>query len=152
MVTDNINNAHLYYSIHKNFKTAFEFLRNYDPENVPPGKYEIDGSEVYAMVQNYQPKPQKDGKWEAHRKYIDIQYVAGGSELMGYAYAGNLEVSKEYDADADYLLFDGSGSFLSMNTGTFMILYPGDAHMPCLEISEDTGVQTVDKIVVKVLL
>ena len=52
-------------------------------EALATGTYEIDGKQVYALVQEYQSKRPADGKWEAHRKYIDLQYVVRGRNEWG---------------------------------------------------------------------
>ncbi len=147
MVADNIKNAGLYSGMGERVGKALKFLQETDFSGMKPGKYEIDGSDIYALVQMYETKPAVLGKWEAHRKYTDIQYVVEGMEQMGYAYAGNLEVTKEYDPEGDYLLLQGNGSMLVCSSGTFAIFGPEDAHMPCIAVNEPAPVK---KVVVKV--
>ena len=147
MVLDNIKYAGLYSAMGARIRKALVFLQETDFSKMEPGKYEIDGSNINALVQKYVTKPLAEGKWEAHRKYIDIQYIAEGMEQMGYAFAESLEVSKEYDTEADYLLLQGNGSMLVCNSGTFAIFGPEDAHMPCIAVNEPSPVK---KVVVKV--
>ena len=147
MITDNIKNAGLYFGMGERIKKALVFLQETDFSKMEPGRCEIDGSSLYALIQKYDTKPVTEGKWEAHRKYIDIQYVAEGMEQMGYAYAGSLEVTKEYDPEGDYLLLQGNGSMVVCSSGTFSIFGPEDAHMPCIAVSAPMPVR---KVVVKV--
>ena len=147
MITDNIKNAGLYYGIGTKMEKALKYLQENDFSKMETGKYEIDGSDVFALVQKYDSKPIADGKWEAHRNYIDVQYVANGAEQMGYAYLGALKVTKEYDPAGDYLLLDGEGVMLQCTQGTFAVFGPEDAHMPCIAIEAP---QTIIKVVVKV--
>ena len=69
---------------------ALAFLRRDDLGAMAAGTYELDGRRLYALVQDYQTKPAGDGKWEAHRRYIDLQYVVYGCEQFGCAPAGRM--------------------------------------------------------------
>ena len=111
---------------------------------------EIDGRKVYVMVQQYETKPMEKGRWEAHRKYIDVQYVHQGAELFGYANLQDLKAGS-YDEAKDFLLLqgEGKGDFFRVGEGTFVILFPQDGHMPGMAISTP---QPVKKFVVKVAI
>lgn len=147
MIVDKIENAYLYYGINSSIKKALEFLMNNDCTKLEPGRHEIDGDKVYANVSRYESKPREKGVWEAHRRYIDIQYVAEGTELIGYANLKELKVTKEYDKEGDYLLLEGNGGFITASKGTFLILWPEDAHMPGIAKNEPANIV---KVVVKV--
>ncbi len=67
--------------INEKFKKAFDFLKTSDLVNMPCGKYEIDGENIFAIIQEYETKPIEDGKWK-HTKYHDIQYIISGQEEM----------------------------------------------------------------------
>jgi YhcH/YjgK/YiaL family protein len=110
-------------------------------------RIELDGSRVFAMVQHYDSKPKAKGVWEAHRKYFDIQYVAQGQELMGYANLSQLQAGT-YDESKDFMPLTGEGSFVVMPPGAFVIVGPQDAHMP--QIAVDDQPSPVIKIVCKV--
>lgn len=125
---------------------ALHFLQTTDVLSAQPGTIEIDGKQVYAMIQHYNTKPKESGFWEAHRKYIDVQYVAEGVELMGYVNLHQVKAG-EYDAAKDFLLAEGEGNFLKMPAGTFIILTPEDAHMPGIAVDAP---QPVKKVVIKV--
>lgn len=147
MIVDNIKNADLYFGMGARIEKALKYLQKTDFAGMKPGRYEIDGDNVYALVQEYESKPLADGKWEAHRRYIDVQFVAGGTEQMGYAYGASLQVSKEYDSEGDYLLYQGNGSMIVCTAGTFVIFGPEDVHMPCMAVNVP---KPVKKVVVKV--
>lgn len=147
MVVDKLTNASLYAPAGSRIAKAFEFLRRSDLATLADGRYEIDGANVFALVQSYETKSREVGKWEAHRKYIDVQYVASGDECMGYANLADLKISKEYDAKDDYLLAEGSGDFVRVRPGMFTIFHPQDAHMPCTSVQNPSRVK---KVVVKV--
>lgn len=149
MVIDNIKNADKYFGLGIGIKKALQFIKENKFDSLNDGKYEIDGAEVYAMISRYESKPMEKGSWEAHRKYIDVQYVAGGIEKMGYAPLEKLTVSQEYKEEKDIMRLTGSGDFLTAKEGTFAIFYPTDGHMPGMAFDKQ---QNVLKVVVKVLV
>lgn len=125
---------------------ALKFLQEGNILELLPARIELDGDKVFAMIQHYDTKPKELGVWEAHRKYIDVQYVAEGRELMGYANLGHL-LAGEYNAEKDFLTAQGEGSYVLMKPGTFVILTPQDAHIP--QVAVDVP-QPVKKVVIKV--
>lgn len=146
MIIDRLHHASQYIGSHERLAAGMRYLQETDLTRVAPGKYEIDGENVYAMVQEYETKPMEKGRWEAHRKYMDIQYVAAGEEHMGYTNLDHLKVG-EYDTAKDFLSLEGEGNFLRMTAGMFVIFAPQDAHMPGMVV--DTP-KPVKKVVVKV--
>jgi biofilm protein TabA len=146
MMIDQLNNASFYLGVNKGLAVAFHYLQNTDLSKIEPGKYEIDGSRIYALVQQYETKSKEKGRWEAHRRYMDLQYVFGGVERIGYANLEQLQAG-EYDEAKDFLALSGEGDFFVVRAGTFVILAPQDGHMPGIAVS---GPQPVKKIVVKV--
>jgi YhcH/YjgK/YiaL family protein len=146
MIIDRIDNAHLYNTLHPNFKRAFDYIRQIDVETIPAGRYEIDGDAMYAMVQEYNTKSKDEGKWEAHRRYIDLQYIVQGAENIGHSNIHQLQQG-EYDANKDFLPLDGDGNFFTLQSGYFVLLLPEDAHMPGLAVASPAPVK---KVVVKI--
>lgn len=147
MITDNIKNADLYFGVSARLEKALKYLQQNDFTKMEKGKYEIDGNDVFALVQKYDSKPISEGLWEAHRNFIDVQYVADGAEQMGYAYIDTLKVTKEYDPAGDYSLLEGRGCMMECQSGTFAVFGPEDAHMPCIAIDAP---RPIVKVVVKV--
>ena len=148
MVIDDLKNAALYMGMHPRMKDAFHYLQKTDFSKIEPGRYEIDGANLFALIQHYDPKPREKARWEAHRKYIDVQYVFSGAELFGYAPLGRLN-PVAYDEAKDFHELKGDGDFFYVPAGMFLILFPQDAHMPGIS---GPGSQPVKKIVVKILL
>ena len=146
MVIDQVKHASMYMGLSKRLAAALRYINETDFSGVKPGRYEIEGSEVYALVLEYQTKPRAQGAWESHRRYFDLQYVAEGSELLGYSNLEHLNSGK-YDEARDSAPADGEGEFLLLRKGTFAILGPQDAHMPGIAEGEPKPVR---KVVVKV--
>jgi len=147
MIIDKIENAELYYILDDKIAKAFDYLENTDFENIECGKYIIEEDNIYAIVQDYQTKPIDPCKWEAHKKYIDIQYIVQGQELIGYTNIENVESITEYDTDKDITFYTGEGDFITAKSGYFVILWPQDAHMPGIFVNET---EYVKKVVVKI--
>ena len=146
MIKDNIKNAALYHS-NDSFKKAFEFLGREDLATLECTKYEIDGANVYAMVQCNQTKAA--GSFESHEKYIDIQYIIEGREVMECADISTLTVKRPYRPEADCTLYEDNegASRLVLGDGDFAVFYPHDGHKPGLAYGDPA---TVKKVVVKV--
>ena len=149
MIIDVLENANLYREVNNKFNKAFNFLRNMDLLRLNPGKYEIEGTSIYAIVDNYFTRPKEEGLWEAHRRYIDIQFVVKNKEQMGYANLDQMQNYTEYDQEKDILFFKGTGSYFIISPGTFVILTPQDVHMPGIVIEKP---EAVKKIVLKILI
>lgn len=147
MILDDLRHAGLYRSAHPLFAAAFEALEKGELARRAPGRYELQGDRLFAMVQQYNTKPHEQGRWEAHRKYIDIQFVVSGQEVMGYAPLAKLSVTTPYDAAKDIEFLNGQGSLLTVGAGQFAIFYPQDGHMPTLAADQPSA---VSKIVLKV--
>ena len=149
MIIDQLKNASLYFGyfgISKKIETALTYLLDTDLPNIKPGRYEIDGSNIYALMQTYDTKLKENGFWEAHRQYIDIQYIIKGAELIGYSNIDYLK-SGGYDDVKDRLVLYEYGIFFEVKAGTFVILMPQDAHIPGIAV---TTSQSVGKIVLKI--
>jgi YhcH/YjgK/YiaL family protein len=130
MIIDHIKNASLYFGVHARLAAGLRWLQTQDPAKLAPGRYELDGTNLFVLIQDYETKSKDKGKWEAHRRYFDIQYIIAGRELIGYA---NLDLCKvgNYDETKDFQeILEADGVFPALVPGMFMILAPQDAHMP----------------------
>ena len=97
MIIDKIENFGCYQSINSRFKIAQNFLESTNFASLPVGRHEISGDEIYAMVFKYDTKDAELNKLEAHKKYIDIQYVAEGKENVGVSTLDKQNVFQKYD-------------------------------------------------------
>ena len=148
MIIDLLSNAHLYYNQGPRFKKAFEYLAQTDFSKVEKGKYELDGTNLFAIVNEYDTVAPDNEQMESHKKYIDIQYIVTGVERIGHDFLQQQTPSKAYDTEKDFMLFAEKPSFFSiLNQGMFAIFFPHDLHLPNIMI--DTPVY-VKKIVIKV--
>ncbi len=149
MIADKLENASKYFNLGKKLKKGFEFLQSADLKNLDDGKYEIDGSEIFANVQTLKTKSENEKKWEVHRKYIDIQYVIKGRERMGFGLLDDFKTEIEkYDETKDVEFLDGKKfNFLNVSEGEFVVFYPQDVHAPMLCANEP---ENIKKVIVKI--
>lgn len=146
MIADTVRNAHLYRGLSPRIDLAFDYLRGQDLRGAPAGTYAIDGTQVYAIFQEYDTLPPTLGAWEEHRRYIDLQCLVSGTERIGYAHVSRL-ASGAYDPTRDFLPLCGGGEYLTLLPGDFMLLFPEDAHMPRIAAGVPAPVR---KVVVKI--
>ncbi len=146
MIYDNIKNAQTYANLGPRFRQAFDYLKSTDLASLPVGRIELDGQKMYVMVQEYTSKLKEQGRWEAHRRYVDLQFIVSGKEKMGYASLDRLTLG-DYNPDKDFQALSGEGVLLPMGPGDFMLLWPQDAHMPGMA---DESPMPVRKVVVKI--
>lgn len=152
MIIDNIKNCEKYECVHDGFKKAFDAIKNLVAENKGVGKYEIDGKNVFAMVQEYSSKLEEDCKFEAHKKYIDIQFIISGEEKIYIGPLEGLKSKTEFNVESDGGLFEAPENYTSamLADGDFAIIYPDEAHAPGMALNNNS--KPVRKIVAKVLL
>lgn len=149
MICENIKNAKDYSKVNVNLGKAFDFLKKTDLTKLEVGNYEIDGKNVFAFVQEYTTEPEGDRRWEAHKKYIDIQYIIEGQEIMCYAPAETLEITEDNFEEKDVAFFKNveHSSKLELTNGDYAVFFPEDGHKPGCALDKPSKVK---KIVVKV--
>ena len=147
MVTDNIKNRALYANMHKYFAEALEIMAGITADT-PAGKTVIDEGNAWVTVSKIGESADKIGAdFEAHGEFIDIHYLASGSEIFGYAYLGDLERTTEFDAERDVVFAKGHVNEIKLSDGEFIITYPDDAHLPNMKkLSDGITTRAIAKI------
>lgn len=150
MILDTLKHAERYEGLHPRFREAFAFLKVATGASYPVGTYELDGRDLYASVQEYETKPVEAGVFEAHERYIDIQYLLSGVERMDVADLAGTVPKAPYDGERDVVFLEDPDrvSTLAVPAGSFAVFFPSDAHKPGL--SADGAPLGVRKIVVKI--
>ncbi|QBG49041.1 DUF386 domain-containing protein [Verrucomicrobia bacterium S94] len=145
MILDTLENAARYTGIKTGLSEGFGFLDQPGIAELEAGRYEISDGLVFAIVEKNNGRKIEDGKLEAHRRYIDIQYIISGHESMGWSPLVDLVGSEGYDAERDLEFFtDPVQSVVKVPEGSFAIFLPTDAHLPGI------GDGPIHKVVVKV--
>ena len=154
MVLDKLSNGYCYTGLSSGFEAAFHYLNSVDLDTLPVGRHNISGDDVYLLIQEADLKSWSQGMWEAHKSYADIQLVIHGEEILGVCNTQGMNVLKPYDAQQDVVLFDPNedGLMLPITDGDFAILFPQDAHRPCIRRDQENACMKSRRAVVKVRL
>lgn len=128
---------------------AFEYLARSDIAALPLGRTAIDGDDVYVIVSDAETLPPEQVRFEAHRRYIDIQLVVRGQEAIGFAPVASLVTADAYDPakDVEFFATPGESVTLALHAGEFVVFVPGDGHRPSMHLD---GPVVTRKAVVKV--
>ncbi len=151
MVIDHLHNASKYYGISPYVAKGLQWLEAnlHSLATMENGRYDIDGEDVYAIVNSYDTKPIGDCGWEAHLRYCDIHYSTSGSERIGYAHKSHMLEIQPYQPDKDFALYTGSGDWNTIREGSFCLLMPEDIHAPGAMTGEHST--HLKKVVIKLL-
>jgi biofilm protein TabA len=138
-----------YFQQKERWDKAFQFLKNSDLSGMELKRFDIDGDNVYAPISEYYSKKEEDARYESHQKYIDIQYVISGKELIGITKIDDLdEILQTYDSTKDIMFMTVKKiENHKADPGRFFIFFPSDVHRPGLRDGDSTLVR---KAVVKV--
>ena len=150
MIFDNIKNCEQYFKCHPGFEAAFAFVKQAIADNLPVGRYELDGKELFAFIQEYETKLPEESQFEGHRNYIDIQCIVSGIECMEAMEISLAEVKTPYSSENDIALYNDNAKAVKavLEAGDFGIFFPHDVHKPGMCYG---GVKAAaKKIVVKV--
>ena len=148
MIYDKIDNLETYAGISEDIRLGLEWLRDVNPD-IEKCVYELS-PRVKAIVSEYNTKEVNENGYEAHREYIDIQYLLKGSEKICCLPLEYLKETKAYSKEIDAAFYEGVNvqtQEMVIGDGYFAIFYPQDGHMPGLNV--DKSVE-VNKVVVKV--
>lgn len=148
MIYDKIDNQGIYAGISEDIRLGLEWLRDVNPD-IEKGFYELS-PRVKAIVSEYTTKEVNENGYEAHRDYIDIQYLISGKEKICCLPLEYLKETKAYNKDIDaafYMEANVKRQEMIIGNGYFAIFFLQDGHMPCLSVDDTLEVR---KIVIKV--
>ena len=148
MIYDKIDNLEIYAGVSEDIRLGLEWLRDVDP-NIEKGVYELS-PRVKAIVSEYTTKEVNENGFEAHREYIDIQYLLKGSEKICCLPLEYLKETKAYMSEIDAAFYEEAGicpQVLHVGNGYFAVFFPQDGHMPGIMANDS---EVVKKVVVKI--
>ncbi len=146
MIVDRLEHSNRYCDMHPAFAQAFAFLKRSDLAELSADRHDIDGDRLFCSISKGPGRPRTEANLEAHRKYIDIQYVIAGPEEFGWKPTADCHVvHTPYDAEKDIGFFkDQPDSWNKVPAGSFVIFFPQDAHAPLVSDGE------IHKVVLKI--
>lgn len=150
MIYDKKSNMGRYLGLSKNIDTAIHFIQTADLQNLPKGRTTIDGDEVFVNHFSYTTAPQTpESLFEDHMEYLDLHFPLSGAEKIAVSDAKTL-VEAEKRLSEDAIMYTGtSQELLPVSDKEFLIVYPGEAHLPKLTAEDPVE---VDKLVFKIRL
>lgn len=132
------------------WEKAFHFLKTSDLKNISLGRHELEGDALYANIDEYVTKNENDTRFEAHRKYADIQYLVFGEENIGVTVFENTMENISYSDEKDIAFLTApQNNYKLASPERFFVFFPDDAHRPCVKAEENIKIR---KVVVKVLI
>jgi biofilm protein TabA len=146
MIFSTLSQSSRYAALHPLFPRAFDYIRNTDLLLLAPGRHDIVGDDLIAIVEQVPGKRREMARLEAHRRYIDIQLVLDGVDEMGWRpLADCREPVSDYSAGKDIRFFrDAPAAWIAVPPDHFCIFFPEDAHAPLVSSGE------VRKVVFKI--
>lgn len=147
MIFDTLNNRNTYDSLHAGVAKGLALVAELDFSKYDEGKHEVPNSDIFFLIQPYDTS-KTETVGEAHRKYIDIQYMIEGTERVGVATLSPNSREVEAYPERDAWFYSDEQQYLTLHTGEFMVFYPHDIHAPSLVANGKSC--TVKKCVVKV--
>ncbi|MDK2789443.1 MAG: biofilm protein TabA [Epulopiscium sp.] len=129
---------------------AINYLKNTDFSSIKAGKYEIEGQDIYAQVIDTTTKEKSKAKPETHKKYVDVQFLIEGKEIIGFARKSDSnKVVEDLLEQKDVIFYENAEneSELVMAPGNFAVFFPDDVHRPACNCG---GEHSIRKVIVKV--
>src|ERR1700748_1365395 len=126
MITSTLNQLHWYKTISPNFEKAIKYALSADFAAMEPGKYHVDGEDVFAIVNEFTTKPLSECDPESHRDYADIQIIISGTERFGYAPLIDQPATTPYDPEKDVALYSiptEQLNYITLPAGQFIMFF-----------------------------
>lgn len=134
MILTTLTDCERYVSLHPLFKTLFDYLKSHDLQQMPLGRIDILGDDLF--INNSEPECIKaeDQVLEVHRRYIDVHLLLTGEETVGWLPLADCKAEhKPYDADSDYGLYaDQPSTYFTLRPGMMLLVWPEDPHAPII--------------------
>ncbi|MFA9441819.1 YhcH/YjgK/YiaL family protein [Uliginosibacterium sp. sgz301328] len=131
---------------------ALRYLATTDLAALAPGKYSIQGDDIYVQVIDTPTRDLSETRPEFHHEYIDVHCLVHGKERIGFATDTHDHKVVESLPERDLYFYDSAGpheNFLTMTPGSFAVFFPWDVHRPAVADGEPMAIR---KIVIKVAM
>lgn len=150
MILDGIEHGLAYEKIDPRIAAGLALLNEEDVRTAAEGRYEVQGEDLFFIVQEYTTAPFEEGRLEIHRRYLDIQYIASGREAIGFCPLEGLLEDELYSESRDIAFYRSHRAIsrLVLETGMFAVFFPQEPHMPARQAADKP--EPVKKIVVKI--
>ena len=146
MIIDKIENLKNYAQVNPLFSKVVAFIEQHDLNAMEPGKYEIEGKDLFVNIQMAKGRTPEAAVIETHNRMIDIQIPLSDAETFGYTQR-DLLPDAEYNEEKDITKIPNlaAESYITCQPGMMAIFFPQDGHAPCI-----AGVPEIKKAIFKV--
>lgn len=138
MIYDTLANSARYDSIDPRIGKLLRYLRSHDFSEFSDGTVRLDGDRIYFTISNYETKDPSETLFEAHEKYIDVQYMLDGAESFAVTFGREGVAPSESHPERDLYFYNGlePEAPLELKTGEFLLVFPGELHAPGVDPAE----------------
>ncbi len=134
MIYDRIENLGVYFKDRALFENIEKVINDFIENPFDNGRIDIDSENIWCNVAKYNVEVKDEIKYEAHRKYADVQVMVDGEEIIGYSNFNDCTITENFKPDNDIaFMTSDKGVMIPLRKGYFMALFPEDAHAPCLK-------------------
>lgn len=123
---------------------ALDYIQNLDKSTLTPGKHEVNDEFFYNYME-YEVKEPTDSIYEAHKNYVDIQYIVEGQERVDVSFEAYMELDTPYDTEKDIMFFKNPTKSFSriLGAGEYIIVLPHELHKPGQKVGENGNVKKI---------
>ncbi len=148
MIFDTVKNMDYYSSVMPELPEIQKFVLDFMAGKCENRRYDLNGDKLFVSPSTYVAKSIDGAEYESHKKYADVQVVVKGHEYIGVAPLEDCTVTKPFADGGDIAFYTSEkGSLTLLEEGYFLVLFPQDAHMPCIKVNDN---EEVTKLVFKV--
>ena len=147
MILDKLSAANAYRGIHPRLDGVLDRLNEAFLATVGHETMELEGDKLYVTRFTYETLPREETFFEAHKRYLDVHLMVQGEERVELASPGGLTL---FEHQGDFYAYRGEAEqSLVLRPGSFLVVFPEDAHRIKIQVN---GPATVSKVVFKVLV
>ncbi len=133
--------------LEERIQEAIAYIEQLNFNDYEKGKHVVN-EDFYFLIQEYVAKDPEVARFEAHKNYVDIQYIIEGKEAMEVAPLEKMEVMNPYnpEKDVEHLLNIEGACKMVIAAGGYAVFYPNDAHKPCIKVNDNIVKKIVGKV------
>ena len=131
-------------TLYEKISEALEYIKKLDKTTLIPGIKEVD-DEFYYNYLEYEAKEPTNSIYEAHKNYVDIQYIVEGQEQVDVSFEEYMELDTPYDAEKDIMFFKNPKKHFTriLGPGEYVIVLPHELHKPGQKVGTDGNVKKI---------
>ena len=131
-------------TLYEKITEALNYIENLDKTSLTPGICEVN-DEFYYNYLEYEAKEPTNTIYEAHKNYVDIQYIVEGQEQVDVSFEEYMELDTPYDAEKDIMFFKNPSNHFTriLGPGEYVIVLPHELHKPGQKVGENGNVKKI---------